>query len=183
MIGDRFAVLGKGITQGNTRIRNTKVGTMNRSFRSIHAAAFGTNTVIEQFSGFSSKHHSFVSLKNKLGYCSAVLTEIENKGLAGVKGDNLVRCIGAVNDHPSKMRRICLFYPVIDISLLRCERQVTTQIDLCSIRRQDLAMELTVDDRCCQFFESLIAHGNPRIIVFTIKDSSMGDRSCYTGTP
>ena len=156
---------------------------MAAAFRTVHSAAFGAVSIVQDLGRQTGQDRSLSGLEKEFGNRGTVLSEIHHQGFPGIQGHGSVGSIFAGNHHLSKGLFFSTFHLFPDIGLHGREGQVFPQVNFRTVGRQDLSGKLRIHFRLKGKGGEGGLQGLTGIVPLPVKNGSVLHRTAHTGLP
>ena len=182
-IGNELLTGGEGVDYPHEVIRNTEIPPVGAAFRTVHTAAFGSVSVIENLGRIAGEDCAFLGLEDERGDSGAVLSEINDEGLSR-GNDHLLSGSELAGDlHLAVFSVLGSFRTVPVVRFDGGEGYVPAEVHLSSLGGEDFSLEFGVDFRGGEFLRSHESERNPGVIFLTVENSRMEDGTGNAGFP
>ena len=156
---------------------------MHAAFRSVHPATLGSVAVIQKFCREAFQDCPFLCFKYEGWNPCAVLTEIDHQFFPRFHAHRLSCLIFFLHDYLPKCFVALTRNAFPNVCFHGSQGQVFAEINLGSIRRNQLAFKFVIYFRSRKFIRCLIAGKYPGVIFLSVEDGGMSYRSRNTCLP
>ena len=179
---DLPVLAGKSVFQEDAIFRNAQVLAMHAAFRTVHAAAAGAVSVVQDFSGEAGEDGALFRLEDEIRHGGGVLAEVHHQGFPFVDFHG-----AAVFPQFHHLAESFLLHRALhvlpDIGFHGAQGQVFPVADLRAVGGQDFTLELRIDFRDGEFLRRVVAGRDAGVVFLAVEDAGVGHGTGDAGHP
>ena len=162
---------------------------MRAALRTIHSAFFGAVSVVQDLRRTADELRPFIGLEHEGRHGGGILAEVYHQGFSGAQFHHFAVLVGTGDNHFAVLHILFLFCldgtgnTLPDIDLDRTKRYVLPLVNLCTVIRQDNALEFRIHFRGLEQFRRLKAHRAAGVVLLPFKDAGVLDGAGDAGLP